>query len=171
MISINGEIQKSHRRHLTRKNFLLNGLGLTKYLRESNRIVYNNLFNYKEIDQPIGAFLLFNKKHFLSVGGFDNDFFVYYEDVFLFNELNKKFNKMKYYENVSILHKGGESTKNSVFDMLKLQIMGKKIYFKKMKWKKMPKYYLILEFALKVLYYFPNLKLYKIKELFKYYIK
>lgn len=167
----NGKIQYSHKRLLQRCYFLINHLGLSFILPEKHKLSYNNYTNFQPIDQPIGAFIFLNKKHFLSVGGFDNDFFVYYEDVFLFNKLNSNFNKMKYRNDISISHKGGESSKKSFGKMLQLQIQGKKIYFKKMKWKQMSNLYLIIEFLLKVSFHFKKLNISDLQPLFKTYLK
>jgi GT2 family glycosyltransferase len=166
----NGKIQYSHRRLLQRHYFLINQLGLSFILPEKYQLVYKNYSNLQFIDQPIGAFVFLNKKHFLSVDGFDDEFFVYYEDVYLFNKLNLKFNKMKYRNDISIYHKGGESSKNSIANMLQLQIEGKKIYFLKKRWKKMNKFYLLLEFILKVYRFKKQLNFSEIISLYKIYI-
>jgi len=166
----NGEIQYSHRRLLQRNYFLINQLGLSFIVPDKYKLVYKNYLNLQSIDQPIGAFIFLDKKHFLSVGGFDDEFFVYYEDVHLFNKLNSKFNKMKYRNDISIYHKGGESSKKSFAKMLELQIEGKKIYFKKMKWKNMSKFYLLVEYSLKVFFHRKQLKGSDFLHLFKKYL-
>lgn len=166
----NGNIQYSHRRLLQRHYFLINQLGLSFILPDKYKLVYENYSNHQSIDQPIGAFIFLDKKHFLSVGGFDDEFFVYYEDVYLFNKLNSKFNKMKYRNDISIYHKGGESSKNSIANMLQLQIEGKKIYFLKKRWKKMSRVYLLFEFTLKVLKFKKQLNSSEIISLYKTYI-
>lgn len=167
----NGNIQYSHKRLLQRRYFLINHIGFSFILPENYKLSYKNYTKYQEIDQPIGAFIFLNKKHFESVGGFDNDFFVYYEDVHLFNKLNSNFNKMKYRNDISISHKGGESSKKSFGKMLQLQIEGKKIYFKKMKWKQMSNSYLIIEFLLKVFFHLKKLNINDLFPLFKTYLK
>ena len=68
---------------------------------------------YDHLKENFDVFLVLDKNHFQSVGGFDSDFFVYYEDVFLFDNLNLRYAKMKYYDSISISHIGGESLKNS----------------------------------------------------------
>ena len=167
----NDVIQFSHRRLLNRSFFLINQLGLSFLLPERYRLTYKFFVNNQLIDQPIGAFIFLNKQYFLDVGGFDDNFFVYYEDVHLFNKLNANFNKMKYCNNISIYHKGGGSLKGSFSKKLKLQIQGKKIYFKLMNWKKMSKFYLFIEFFLKVFYHRKELKCLDLRKIFNLYLK
>lgn len=170
MLDSDGQVQKSHRRLLDRTTFLINQIGFSWLLGKKNKLVYDKLEHLQEVDQPIGAFLVLDKNHFQSVGGFDSDFFVYYEDVFLFDNLNLRYAKMKYYDSISISHIGGESLKNSFATKLRLQIEGRKIYFLKKKWKKMSNLYLNIEFIIKIFYHIKYLKFSDLFSIYKSYI-
>ena len=167
----NNLTQNSHSRIQNRNIFLINQLGLSFLLPSSLQTKYSNLKSNDFVDQPIGAFLLLKKEHYISVGGFDEDFFVYYEDLHLFYKLNLQYNKMKYLDDISVFHKGGESSKDSIFNMLALQIDGKKIYFKKRGWKKMSNFYLFFECILKIIYYRKYIRRNQLNKIFKSYIK
>ena len=163
--------QNSHSRIQNRSIFLINQLGLSFLLPISLRTKYFNLKSNDLVDQPIGAFLLLKKEHYFSVGGFDEDFFVYYEDLHLFFKLNLQYKKMRYLDDISIFHKGGESSKDSIVNMLELQINGKKIYFKKRGWKKMSNFYLFFEYILKIICYRKHISRNQLNKIFKSYIK
>ena len=60
-------------------------------------------------------------------------------------------------------------SKKSFVKMLELQIEGKKIYFKKMKWKNMSKFFLLVEYSLKVFFHRKQLKGSDFLHLFKKY--
>ncbi|TYA71375.1 glycosyltransferase family 2 protein [Seonamhaeicola marinus] len=63
-----------------------------------------------EIDVLVGAFMLMKKKVYDEVGGFDEDYFMYGEDIDLSFKLLKEGYQNYYYGKTSILHFKGEST-------------------------------------------------------------
>lgn len=69
-----------------------------------------------EVEVITGAFLLIKKEVYKSIGGLDESYFMYGEDIDLCYTLLRKGYKNYYYGKVSILHHKGESTvKNDVY--------------------------------------------------------
>jgi len=67
-----------------------------------------------KIDILTGAFLLMKRQVFLNVGGFDEDYFMYGEDVDLCYKLLKNGYDNFYLGETTILHYKGESTKKDI---------------------------------------------------------
>lgn len=63
-----------------------------------------------EVDVLAGAFLMISKKAALDTGGFDEDFFMYGEDVDLCYRIKKAGHKVFYFAATGIIHFKGEST-------------------------------------------------------------
>lgn len=66
-----------------------------------------------EVDSIVGAFMLIRKDIYESVKGFDEDYFMYGEDIDLCFRIKKKGFKNYYFAGTSIIHYKGESTKKS----------------------------------------------------------
>ncbi|WCL53377.1 glycosyltransferase family 2 protein [Gimibacter soli] len=58
---------------------------------------------------PVGSLLVVCRSAFEAVGGFDERFFLYYEEVELSRRLNEKFGRPRFCRDVKILHEGGAS--------------------------------------------------------------
>ena len=63
-----------------------------------------------KVDILVGAFMLLKKERYLDVGGFDEDYFMYGEDIDLSYKLLKKGYVNYYFGETSVLHYKGEST-------------------------------------------------------------
>jgi GT2 family glycosyltransferase len=63
-----------------------------------------------EVDQVIGAFFLIRRDVFLELGGFDERFFVYYEEVDLSLRSHSRGYRSMYLPGASALHHGGYSS-------------------------------------------------------------
>lgn len=63
-----------------------------------------DLTKIHEIDSPSGAFYLSRKNILEELGGFDNDFFMYGEDLDLSYRIKNKGHKIMYYPDFSVLH-------------------------------------------------------------------
>lgn len=63
-----------------------------------------------EVDVVSGAFMMIDKKILDAVGGFDEDYFMYAEDIDLSYRIQKAGYKNFYYAGTSIIHFKGEST-------------------------------------------------------------
>ncbi len=66
-----------------------------------------------EVDAIVGAFMLIKKDIYDNVKGFDEDYFMYGEDLDLCFRIKKAGYKIYYYPGTSIIHYKGESTKKS----------------------------------------------------------
>lgn len=66
-----------------------------------------------EVDAVVGAFMFLSKNVFELIGGFDEDYFMYGEDLDLCYKIKKAGYKIFYYSGTSIIHYKGESTKKS----------------------------------------------------------
>lgn len=58
----------------------------------------------KEVDWLIGAALLFRKDFFEEIGGFDERYFLYFEDVDLARQIWQKGKKVVYFPSVQLIH-------------------------------------------------------------------
>ncbi len=63
-----------------------------------------------EVDVLVGAFMLMKRSVYLEVGGFDEDYFMYGEDIDLSYKLQKAGYKNSYLGSLTLLHYKGEST-------------------------------------------------------------
>ena len=66
-----------------------------------------------EVDAIVGAFMLIKRDIYDKVGGFDEDYFMYGEDLDLCYRIKKAGYKIFYFSDTSIIHYKGESTKKS----------------------------------------------------------
>ncbi len=66
-----------------------------------------------EVDALVGAFMFIKKEIFNEVKGFDEDYFMYGEDLDLCFKIKKAGYKIMYFAGTSIIHYKGESTKKS----------------------------------------------------------
>ncbi|NIJ45390.1 GT2 family glycosyltransferase [Wenyingzhuangia heitensis] len=67
-----------------------------------------------KIEVLVGAFMLMKRDRYLEVGGFDEDYFMYGEDVDLSYKLTKKGYTNYYYGKSVVIHYKGESTRKDV---------------------------------------------------------
>jgi GT2 family glycosyltransferase len=69
-----------------------------------------------EVDAISGSFMMMRKEVYDKVGGFDEEFFMYGEDLDLCYRIQKTGYKVFYVHNTQIIHYKGESTKRSNLD-------------------------------------------------------
>jgi GT2 family glycosyltransferase len=69
-----------------------------------------------EVDAISGSFMMFTREVYEKVGGLDEDFFMYGEDLDLCYRIQKSGYKVYYVHSTQIIHYKGESTKRSSFD-------------------------------------------------------
>lgn len=84
-----------------------------------------------EADVLAGAFMMMPKKILDRVGGFDENFFMYGEDVDLSYRIQKAGYKNFYFAQSSIIHFKGESTKKGSLNYVKLFYKAMSIFVKK----------------------------------------
>lgn len=96
---------------------------------------YNQTF--KLIDETsyteviAGSFMFSRTDVIKKAGGFDNDFFMYGEDIDLCYRVYKSGYKIAYVHGTSIIHYKGESTKRSSFNEIKIFYNAMEIFIKK----------------------------------------
>lgn len=67
-----------------------------------------------KIEVLVGAFMLMKKERYIEVGGFDEDYFMYGEDIDLSYKLTKANYTNYYYGKSTVIHYKGESTRKDV---------------------------------------------------------
>ncbi len=114
-------------------------------------------YDIAEIEVITGAFLLIKKEIYHLVGGLDNAYFMYGEDIDLCYTLLKKGYKNYYYGKASLLHYKGEST---VKDKMYLKrFYGAMFIFVKKYYSNRPFQYWLLKIGLKLKYTLELIKL------------
>jgi N-acetylglucosaminyl-diphospho-decaprenol L-rhamnosyltransferase len=116
LIDSQGNIQRNCARFPTPINFLCSILGIDKVI--GNKFTSYMMAEWSHettqpVDHVMGAFYLIGSKLFQSVGGFDENFFVYFEDLDLSYRLYKQGFSSYYLADVQSFHKGG-GTSDSV---------------------------------------------------------
>lgn len=108
-------------KELTIKQLIKNNLGITESKRiwESKKLIFT--------DWVSGAAMFVKKETFEKVGGFDENFFMYFEDADLCRRIRMAGGKVLYCPSVSVLHKGGQS-RESLFKQ-KRQFFQSMAYF------------------------------------------
>lgn len=101
------------------------GSGRGKYYAE-----YLTCHGVGEIDVLVGAFMLIKKERYQKVGGFDEDYFMYGEDIDLSYKLQKAGYKNYYLGTTKVIHYKGESTRKDV-RYLKIFHGAMNIFYKK----------------------------------------
>ena len=84
-----------------------------------------------EVDAVSGSFMLMRKEVYEKVGGFDEQFFMYGEDLDLCYRVQKSGYKVYYVHTTQIIHYQGESTKRSSFDETKVFYSAMHLFVKK----------------------------------------
>ena len=76
--------------------------------------IKNTSQEYQYVKKLDLACILFDVKKLKKIGFFDEDFFLYWEDIFLIDKINKSNYKMIIANNVKAIHGVGKSTQNSL---------------------------------------------------------
>lgn len=84
-----------------------------------------------EVDVLAGAFMMMPKKISDAIGGFDESFFMYGEDIDLSYRIQEGGYKNFYFAESSIIHFKGESTKKASFNYLKLFYTAMSVFVRK----------------------------------------
>jgi GT2 family glycosyltransferase len=100
-------------------------MGLSKLFPKSRlfaryNLTYLNENQTYEVDAVSGAFMMIKKEVYEKIGGFDQQFFMYGEDLDLCYRAQKSGYKVFYVHNTEIIHYKGESTKRSSLDETKI---------------------------------------------------
>ncbi len=95
---------------------------------EQRSRIYEQFETMQEVDIVIGAALFMRKKLFESLGGFDETFFMYFEESDLCQRAKLKGWKNIYVPSISLIHLGGYSV-NKVADQLRLEYRRSQLYY------------------------------------------
>lgn len=96
----------------SKRNIPTPKVSLKKILGSQNSGYYATLGENEvgKVDILVGAFMLMKKETYQTVGGFDEDYFMYGEDIDLSYKLKKAGFQNYYYGKTSVIHYKGEST-------------------------------------------------------------
>ena len=97
--------------HESKRNIPLVSIAIKKILGNSNRYYANHVSEYGvgKVDVLVGAFMLIRQDVYKLLGGFDEDYFMYGEDIDLSYKSLKSGYDNYYYGDVSVIHYKGES--------------------------------------------------------------
>ena len=84
-----------------------------------------------EVDAISGSFMMMKREVYEKIGGFDEQFFMYGEDLDLCYRIQKNGYKVYYYPGTQIIHYKGESTKRSGLDETKYFYDAMNLFVKK----------------------------------------
>ena len=94
-----------------KRYFLAKSLGLSKIIKRWNAFMLEwNHEDSRVVDEVIGAFFLVSRKQFEEMMGFDERFFVYYEEVDYCKRLKDNGYYVYYYADATAFHEGGASS-------------------------------------------------------------
>ena len=99
--------------HESKRNIPLVSIAIKKILGNSNHYYANHVSEYGvgKVDVLVGAFMLIKQDVYKLLGGFDEDYFMYGEDIDLSYKSLKSGYDNYYYGDVSVIHYKGESTR------------------------------------------------------------
>jgi N-acetylglucosaminyl-diphospho-decaprenol L-rhamnosyltransferase len=130
LIDSHGNIQRNCARFPNPLHFWCSILGIDKVIKNKLTSYMMTDWNHQRtqiVDHVMGAFYLISNPTFQAVNGFDEDFFVYFEDLDLSYRLHQQGFSSYYLANVQSFHKGGgtsESIKATrIFYSLKSRIL------------------------------------------------
>jgi len=146
----NGNTRKSCSRFLSLKNYISSIFGFSKYfpnLFKQETIMFDwDHEQSKQVDQVMGAYMLMRRDDFENLGGFDEIFFVYFEDMDLAKRI-LTLNKISFYNSeISIYHKGCGTT-DAIQVKRIIYITISKLRYAEKHWSKL-KYYILILFTL-----------------------
>jgi len=123
LLDENNNITKTCARFPKSINFFLNAFNLSN--RFSNKYPPFHMIDWDHnnsefVDHVIGAFYLIEKKLFLELNGFDEEYFVYLEDLDLSRRVRDLKYEVYYDANIKCFHKGGGTSD---------QVKAKRLYY------------------------------------------
>ncbi len=122
ILNADGTLQKACRRSFpTPWVALTKLLGLSAVFPKSRtfgryNLTYLDPNEVHEVDAISGSFMFMKRRVYEEVGGFDEDYFMYGEDIDLCFKIKQAGHKVYYVPNTSIIHFKGESTRRSSVD-------------------------------------------------------
>ncbi len=104
-----GDIQDSFRSFITPINFI--NRHLQRFINHGNKV--KNECKPKIVDWIIGAFVMMHRQTALAIGGFDENYFLYCEDMDLCKRVSEKGTKIVYFPQACIEYEGTRSARHS----------------------------------------------------------
>lgn len=106
-----------------------------RYLLSYN-ILWYKLFKPtpKSFDAVMGSFMLFRKKDFEKIKGFDEDFFMYAEELELCYRIKKSGKKIVFFDGYTAIHKHGGSSQGSDWSQRQNMLSNALLYLKIRGW-------------------------------------
>ena len=109
LVNPDGSLQVNYRRFPTLPAIITRGLYTEKWLRlpqfYRQYLMVNERFDsLTPVDWVLGAFMLVSKQHFEMVGGMDERFFLYYEDIDLCYRLRQRGLNTYYFPGIEVMH-------------------------------------------------------------------
>lgn len=113
LVDENREIARSCANFPNTMQFLFKNLGINRFFKKINHaMTYWDHAENKQVDQVIGAFFFTTNNLFTQLGGFDERFFVYFEEVdFSLRAKNRGFHSY-YLADAQAFHAGGGTSRN-----------------------------------------------------------
>lgn len=141
---------------------------LKKIVGNSNKYYANHLKENEtgKVDVLVGAFMFLKKDVYNKVNGFDEDYFMYGEDIDLSYKVLKAGYNNYYFGNTTIIHFKGESTLKDKF--YARRFYGAMQIFYKKHFNKNIIFDLLVWFGIKVVYFFRKKPIKKRKNILKY---
>ena len=137
IINVDGTIQHSCKRSFpTPLNAIPRLLGLDRLFPKSKlfgqyNLTYVNTDKIQSVEVISGAFMLIRRDILEHIGGFDERFFMFGEDIDLCYRIKELGYNIYYNPNTEIIHYKGESVKNAPYDMINIFYSAMNLYFKK----------------------------------------
>lgn len=136
LVNSNGSVQRSCTRFPTPRRVLGQSLGLDRVLPSLFPPHFMLEWDHgqtRDVDQVMGAFLMMSKAVFEKLGGFDERFFVYFEDVDLCLRARAEGYRVVHFAKVSAVHEGQGTTRNikdvRLFYLLRSRLLYAKKHF------------------------------------------
>lgn len=129
-----GEVTTSCARFPTLPNLLASAVGVDRLLPRAGLGVRMTEWDHAEsrrVHHVMGAFLMIRREVFEAVGGFDEDYFVYFEDLDLSRRVAAAGWESSFLAEARALHVGQGTTRNIRARRLALWLLGKRRYARK----------------------------------------
>jgi GT2 family glycosyltransferase len=127
----NGSLQLSCRNFPTPFTLFLYLSFLDRIFPSKYRLRSEDHQNTRNVEQPMGAAILIRKKVLDQIGGFDESFFLYMEDVDLCERIIREGWKIYYYPAAEFIHDAGGSSRQAWYRSQLDFIRSAQLYFRK----------------------------------------
>jgi len=134
LLNDKNEISRNCARFPTPLKMIYRSLGLNKLFPQIFQGHFMSEWDHKDsriVDQVMGSFFMIRRKLFNDLDGYDERFFVYYEDLDLALRARKKDYLSFYLADASIYHKGGGVTENIKSKRMFINLQSKILFAKK----------------------------------------